>query len=723
MTATHPLSAQASGPDDPAPVSVGTGSLELEEILLELEMGRMSRSTVPAYSDGSEALLPLGHFLELAEVEFRVDSVGVLRATLHPGGHAVVVDPRVPDARRAGHPVELAPGDVIVRDDGVFMTASALGRLLDLDIRTDWMELSVVVMNPRDLPLGRRLDREARWRNLRAEREGTFGIPRVKLDTGPVGGAVLDWSLFADAAEPTASATYSAGLGARVLGGKLRLSARSQGPASDGHHRVDATYHAVLDHRDWIRQVRVGDGFGTGPRIRDMRGLALSNAPYVRPSFFGVEGLAGRVGPGWEVELRRSGRTLDLTRADEEGAFALDIPVRYGENAVQVVAFGPHGQVVTSDRLLVLSRNRLPPGRLEWGLSAGECRSDRCVWTGNADLWYGVSRALTIRGGTEAFGRDSLPSLVQPYLGVTAMPLSGLELSAEAVYAGFLRGGLSWAPSSRIRVRGAFTDFSSRARDPVLHNGRRRSTTEADLFFRPLRNEPRLFVRGSLLRQSLETGVLTVLQMAGTVPVGQLQMETGLRRTVDTPRSGGSRSRENPFAAVSGMIPVPAHSHLWVRGEVELDGLERASRLRGQAAYQVTPGVRFQAGASWDRTTGSTLDVAVSAFLDPMQSITQVVTSANAPTRLTQLSRGTVSWNEASRRVSFHPGPGVDRGASGNRTSGGSKASGWWWVARSWPRDPTATTAHGISSPSSPCASGPTPPPSPTRRWSRFEAR
>jgi hypothetical protein len=519
-------------------------------------------------------------------------------------------------------------------------------------------------MNPDELPLGRRLAREARWNALRAEREGSLGLPRVEIDQRPVGGAVLDWSLFTDSREPLSSLAYSAGLGARVMGGKLRLSSQSLGPAAHGAHRFDATYQLVLQDREWLSQVRLGDGFGTGPRLRDMRGFALTNSPFVRPSFFGVDGVSGRVGPGWEVELRRSGRTLDLTRADEEGAFALDIPVRYGENAVQVVAFGPHGQVVTSDRLLLLGRNRLPEGRLEWGLSGGACRDFRCRWTGNADLWYGVTKDLTVRAGTEAFGRDTLPSLVQPYIGVTGMPLRGLELSGEAVYAGFLRAGATYAPSPRIRVRTAFTSFSQRAVEPILHAGTRRATTEADLFFRPRPNQPRLFVRGSFLRQAFQSNTLTTLQLSTTVPVAALQMEGGLRRTVDAPITGGSRADEFPFAAVTGMVPISSRARIWVRGETEFIGLglERLNRVRAQAAYQLNPGFRIQTGVAWDPTLGSVFDLGITAFLSPMQSVTQIVAGGIGGARATQLNRGTVNWNETTRRFSFDPGPGVDRG-------------------------------------------------------------
>ncbi len=634
----------------------------MDEILVEVRMGRLSRATLLAWTDGTATLVPLGRFLELAEIEFTVDSLGVTRALLHPGDREIVVHPADPSASVGGDVVSMSGGEVVSLDGQTFVAAEALGRLLDLELRMDWTDLSLVVMDPRSLPLARRLAREARWRALRARTDGSSDVDRVEVAASPWGGAVLDWELFSDMDRPIESTAFFAGLGARYLDGDLRLSARSLGPASEGAYRVDATYQAVFEDRHWIRQLRLGDGFGTGPRFRDMRGVAITNAPYARPTFFGVDAVSGRVGPGWEVELRQSGQTLDLTRADEQGAFALDIPLSYGENAVQVVAFGPHGQVVTSDRVFLLSSNRLPAGALEWGLSGGACRGGRCQWTGNADLWYGISQDWTVRGGTEAFGRDTLPSLVQPYLGVTGVVLPGLELSGEAIRSGYLRGGLMYAPSSRIRVRGVYTDFSSSEPEPVLHDARRRTTTEADVFVRPVQDSPRLYLRGSFQRQTLTTGDLTRLQVAAMVPAGRLGVEAGYRRELDAPAEGPGRSRDFPFAALSGSLPLRRVGHVWVRSEVELDGIDRLNRIRGQASVQLPYGFRLQVGAGWQETLGSSLSIGLSAILAPLRTTTQAVSGRGLPTRVTQLTRGSVNWNEATGSVSLTPGPGLQRG-------------------------------------------------------------
>jgi len=643
-----------------APVDAATG---FEEILLELRIGRFSNHTLRAFSDGAVALLPAIELFEIAEVEHAREPNGALVATLYPGNRVVRIDAVPGTASVDGKAVAVPDGWITGEGGGdIYVATPILERLLSLTIQTDWVSLTAIVTNPEALPIGRRLAREARWEALR--REAGLGAAPPLLDpaSSPLGGAVLDWGLSSDADDPRGSVAYSLGVAARVLEGGLRVTSRSLGPVSQGAHRVDATYQAVFHDTRWITQMRLGDGFTTGPRLRDVRGFYLTNAPYLRGSYFGTDAFSGRVGPGWEVELRQSGRTLDLLRADEQGAFALDIPLRYGENAVQVVAFGPHGEVVTTDRLLLLGGDRLPGGRFEWGLSGGLCRRADCAGSGNLDLRYGLSNRWSVRAGAEAFVRDSLSSLAQPYAGVTGMLGQSLEVSMEALQAGFLRAGATFAPSPRIRLRGAHTAFSTSLEDPVLHDARRRSTTETDLFVRPLPGHNRLFVRASLLRQVFQETADTRAQASLTIPFGNLGIESGLRRETLTADAGARAVDDYQFAALSGLLRLPGRKSLLVRAELEVLDAAAVERARGHLAYQLAQGVRLEVGASWQRTLGTAFTVSLSSYLPQLRNVTQLMARDGAPAQLTQFSQGTVHWNEATSQLSLAPGPGLERG-------------------------------------------------------------
>jgi hypothetical protein len=647
---------------DPAPPPALAPADPLDELLVELRIGRLMAATVFALSDGAEILVPVGALLRLGEVEHAVDADGRVRAVFYPGARVVTIDPVAGLASVDGAPWPLPEGAIARSGGSTYAATSVLEALLGLSIRTDPTQLTVTVRDPEALPVGQRLEREARWRNLIGGRDGGSSAELLDLERSRFGGAVVDWRLSSTMNDPSESTAYAVGLGARVFEGGVQVSARSVGPASQGRHRIDATYQRVFHDTGWLTQMRLADGFTTGPRYRSLRGFSLTNAPFVRRSFFDVDAFQGRVGPGWDVELRQSGRTVDVSRADEQGAFALDIPLRYGENVIQVVAFGPHGEVVTTERLVLLGMDRLSAGAFEWGLSGGACRDSRCDLTGNLDLRYGLSERWTARAGMESFTRDSLPSLAQPYLGVTGSVLPSLQLSAEAVHRGFLRGGLTFAPSPRFRARLVHTAFSSDVDAPVLNDGSRRGTTESDVLVRPLSSRSRWLVRASVLRQDLDFGVLSRMQASSTFRAGPANIEMGIRREMGDLGAGARWMRDFQHGSVTGLVPLPGGHRVWARGEMEL--LEGASveRMRAELAYQITRATRLELGGGWRRGVGSDLTITFSADLAQLRSLTQLAAPAGFPARVTQVSQGAMHWDESVGRVGFTGRPGLERG-------------------------------------------------------------
>ena len=53
--------------------------------------------------------------------------------------------------------------------------------------------------------------------------------------------------------------------GTSVLGGSLEGAIRSAGPAGEGDVELDASWLGVWRDNRWVRQLRLGDGPGSGP--------------------------------------------------------------------------------------------------------------------------------------------------------------------------------------------------------------------------------------------------------------------------------------------------------------------------------------------------------------------------------------------------------------------------------------------------------------------------
>lgn len=487
----------------------GNGALRAQQsaeaAIVQLQIGRLAARTVPAYRIGDAALIPLGQFLDLAEVRIVRSAAGFLSARL-PQGTEIEVDAALLRARAGSRTVALDSSSLIVEGAELYLATGVLARLLNLEFRSDWSTLEVTLRNPDGLPVAERLRREAAQAALL--RGGSTLAPDVFIppDRSRVGGFVLDYSFFSPSDDPLEGSSYTLGAGLDLMGGSLEMGVRSNGPASSGDVRLDASWLGVWRQSAYLRQLRLGDGLGTGPRSRTIRGASVTNAPYVRPSLQADVVYAGRLPSGWEVEAWRNGMLLGIDSTGADGGFGISLPVVYGENPVDFVAYGPFGERREFSRKYLVPLALLPARQFEYGLAAGECRIDPCEATLNADLRYGVSERWTFGAGIDRFWRDSLADRTHPYF--DAVGIIGNAWTAEAgiVAEGFVRGRVGYEPTLDLRLSAEAIRFS-RARDNQLLNPlAREEQYQLAAFWRPDRRRGFLFVEGRLEHATTASG-------------------------------------------------------------------------------------------------------------------------------------------------------------------------------------------------------------------------
>ena len=478
----------------------------LEPVLVELSVGRYGSRTVPAYRSSGDALLPVLQLAELAELGAAVLPDSAIELTLRPDRQPVVLDPARWEIRGPDATLELTPADRLVKADDQYLSTRVLSRLLHVTFAVNWSELSVGVLDADSLPVGRRIARERAHALFR--RAGLEGGPDLALETERTrwDGMVLDYSVLAPTQDLMGSGAWSAGLGANLLGGSLQGRLASAGPPRDGDVRVDASWTGVWRKSRYVTQLRLGDGLATGPRPRTLRGFTLSNAPFLRPSLFGDIGFEGALGPGWEIEAYRGGRLIALDSADATGRFSFDLPVEYGENAMDFVAYGPFGEVRRFNRNYRVNGDVIPDRKVEYGLAVGACRTDACQASANLDLRYGISSRWTVRGGVDRFWRDSLPGLSHPYLGLGGSVGNAWGVEVEAVASAVVRGALRFEPSQDLRVTTEYHDFALGVAAPLLTPLGRRTQWTTEVLARPLRGHDDIYLEGSVDRITASQG-------------------------------------------------------------------------------------------------------------------------------------------------------------------------------------------------------------------------
>ena len=632
-----------------------------EPTLVELRIGRLTSRTVEAWRVGDAALVPLGTFLSLAEIRWRAWE-GTVEATVHPGPRTV----RFAAGERAidlgGRRVAVPDGDLMSGESDLFASTAVLAETFGIEFQVDWSELLVVVSDPSALPVAQRIRRQA----ARLALEGGGGEAEytdLEDEQWGVAGMLTDWSLFLPAADPGGS-SGSLALGAGLGRSALELVLRSE-PTSTGRYvEADASWTRVWREQPWLRQLRLGDVPSTGPRPRTVRGVAVSNSPWVRPSRLGTLPFAGNLGPGWLVEAWRQGQLVAYDSVDAFGRYAFEVPVQYGENPVEFIAYGPDGEVHPFDRTVRVAADQLPARDFEYGLAAGGCRRLDCDATANLDLRYGLSRRVTVGAGLEGAWGDSVAHAVQPYLAASATPVNAIGLELEHLARAFTRAGLRIEPSLRTQLAveaGWFEEGGS----PVARSGGLREQWILRGLIRPFGLSRRAYFDAAVDRTVTTSGSRTGARVGASAYLRGMRLVPYARL-----QSGGPDGTQGFIGADMFALPRPYLSgtlgRMWARGRLELEeGVEPRQAALTLALPLGRWGATAESGVRWFSGAGTSFTFQLAATMPWARSNTSAGAGASG-SYLTQSLSGSAVWDRGASRVRPAPGPSLQRaGISG----------------------------------------------------------
>jgi hypothetical protein len=594
----------------------------------------------------------------------------------------VTLDPSTWEIRTGKGPaLALTPADRVIKPDDQYLSTRVLSQLLDVSFAVNWAELAVTLLDADSLPIGRRVTRERAHALFRgSERAGApdlaLGVARTRWD-----GMVLDYSILAPSQDLLGTGAYSAGLGLNLMGGSLEGRLASSGPPRDGAVRFDASWAGVWRKSRYVTQLRLGDGLSTGPRPRSVRGFSLSNAPFLRSSMFGDIGFQGALGPGWEIEAYRGGRLIALDSADAMGRFSMDLPVEYGENAMDFVAYGPFGEIRRFNQNYRVSAEVIPDRRLEYGLAVGGCRTTECRANANLDLRYGLTPRWTVRGGADQFWRDSLPGLFHPYVGVGGTLGNAWGVELEAVAKAVVRGALRYEPSQDLRLSTEYHDFAVNTPMPLLTPAGRRTQWTTEALARPFSNRDDVYLEAGLDRITADNGGTTSGRVGLSLYASRFRLAPAVRHVRYADPTG--RATSQSFVSLNTFsLPFPELGPLLgkisTRTNWEVDDGGRVALAGGYLSRELGPHLSVEAGATWARGLGTMLTMFVSTQLPTVRATTSISAPSGGEAMVSQFVQGSVLYDPARRQVSFASGPSLERAGISGRVFLDGNGDGRW---------------------------------------------
>jgi hypothetical protein len=639
-----------------------------EPVLVELQMGRLASRTVSAVRRGTDVLVPVSQFYDLAEIGYSFPRPGVVEARLQPGDVRLILDSNRDTLTLGRRNIPVSAGAMYSSEGEIYLSSALLGSLLNVRFVLDWSDLNVAVADPERLPIGRRVAREAARSSLSAMDGSVRPELALTLDRRHWNGLVFDYSLLSPMKDAFGGSSFATALGAEVLGGSLEMGLASASTVEAGDLRADASWTGVWRQNQYVRQLRVGDGLATGPRPRSVRGFAVSNAPFQRPPLLGEVPYMGHLGPGWEVEAYRGGRLVAFDSVDGLGQFSIDVPVQYGENPVDFIAYGPFGEVREFNQTYRIVGTVLPRERFEYGVAAGACRGAECSANANLDLRYGVSRRVTVQAGIDQFWRDSQPHLFHPYAAVSGNLGNAWAVQLEGVANAVVRAGLSYEPSTDLHISSEFTDFASETTAPLLTPAGRLRQLTTTAFFRPVPRMHSVYLDGSLDVIQSEAGVATSARTVASFQTNDIRLMPSIRIQHD--RLTGNEGITRSFLGLNAFV-LPRQnlgeflSRVTARTFLELEGSGKMLSASAFVARPVGEAIRVEAGVSWMRGVGAMFSLQISTNLNSLRAFSTVSSGATG-TEAVNFVQGSVLYSPNERQMVLSSGPALQRaGVSG----------------------------------------------------------
>jgi hypothetical protein len=639
-----------------------------EPALVELQLARLASRTVSAVRRGNDILIPLSEFYDLAEIQYSFPRLGSIEARLQPGDLRLFIDSQRDTVLFGKREIPLPAGSIFSREGEVYLSSAMIGYLFSVRFIIDWVDLNVAVADPDRLPLGRRIAREAARSSLSAMETGVRPDLALTLDRRHWNGLVLDYSFLSPSESMLEGGSFATAMGMDLFGGSMEMGLASTSTIGEGDLRADISWTGVWRQQSWLRQLRIGDGLSTGPRPRTVRGFAVSNAPFQRPALLGEVPYAGHLGPGWEIEAYRGGRLVAFDSADGLGQFSIDVPVQYGENPVDFIAYGPFGEVREFNQTYRIVGEVLPREQFEYGVAAGQCRVADCTANANVDIRYGLSRRWTVQTGVDQFWRDSLPNLFHPYAALAGNLGNSWAVQLEGVAGAVLRSGLSYEPSTDLHLATEFTSFATGTEAPILTpQGRLRQWTTT-AFLRPIPRAASFYLDGSIDRIESQGGSSNGARMAVSFQTQEIRFLPSIRVQHDIIQGNSGITRS--FLGLNTFI-LPRDnlgaflSKVTARTSFETEGNGRAVSASAFFSRPLGESFRVETGLAWMRGTGTMFSLVLSTSLNKVRAFS-TVTSGSTGTQAVNFVQGSLLYTPSRRQMDLSSGPAVQRsGVSG----------------------------------------------------------
>ncbi|MEO8141174.1 MAG: carboxypeptidase regulatory-like domain-containing protein [Sphingomicrobium sp.] len=332
---------------------------------------------VRAYATPGGTCIVFGDFLTALDVPMKID----LQSNSASGwafkeAHKIQIDRRSGQVRFGAQAEALDKR--LVRDvpEGWCVDSAALGRWFGIKVLPKTNGSALILESEAKLPVELAVERRRRAAQLKKNAALDLkALPQVRLPYRMWRAPALDFVV-------SGGVTYRASDGTRIdrsaavyaAGEVAQLSYNAQASTNDKGRPQSVRLRAFRSDPDGgllgplnATHFEFGDVSGYNSRLlgtgANGRGVAVTNQPLFTPTSFDRTRFEGELPVGWEAEIYRNGQLLGFAETGGNQRYRFDdVQLLYGENRIDIVLYGPQGQVRTRSETVNVGQENVPPG-------------------------------------------------------------------------------------------------------------------------------------------------------------------------------------------------------------------------------------------------------------------------------------------------------------------------------------------------------------------------
>ncbi|WP_339688557.1 carboxypeptidase regulatory-like domain-containing protein [uncultured Parasphingorhabdus sp.] len=348
-----------------------------DALLFDLRSGNYRLGDgVRGYQTDNGICVDLADVIMAMDIPLRLDKKS-RRATgwIFTENQTLTIDRDNEMVQKAGSPAKLRSGQIYDVPEGWCVDVKSLSEWFDVKFIPDLSNALLTLKSDTQLPFERALERKEQAAKIRPHKSFDLsGLPQSSepykfwrtpsVDAVVSAGGLKDrrsgqkfdlrYELFASG--EVGKASFDARLSSDNKGvpENLRVRAYRTDPKGQLLGPLKATHFALGDVSTFSTPLVSQSVAG--------RGALVTNRPVERPDSFDRTSFRGELPNGWDAELYRNGQLLAFAENRTDGRYEfLDVPLLYGQNRIEVVLYGPQGQIRRDTKVIPVGLDSIPP--------------------------------------------------------------------------------------------------------------------------------------------------------------------------------------------------------------------------------------------------------------------------------------------------------------------------------------------------------------------------